>query len=271
MGIEDRPLLSCRYGAAVLKIYSYLDSHHLRKGITSRREKHIFMKENFADKVIAFNRSLYYPGELPAGFRVMNPYLDNPETMSVMEAFYKQYYNDRNPRRFMIGINPSRHGAGVTGVPFTDTKRLAEVCGITMQTARTHEVSSVFLYDMIAAYGGAARFYSRFYINSPFPLAIIRQTKEGKWLNANYYDDKYLFELVKPFMVASLKKHISLGLDTSEVYVLGKKNASFLQRMNTEEPLFGKLIVLEHPRYIQQYKSREKHYYIDKYLSVLAG
>ncbi len=228
------------------------------------------MEDNFADKVIAFNRSLYYPDELPAGFQVLNPYMDNPETMAVMEAFYKQYYNDRNRRRFLIGINPSRHGAGVTGVPFTDTKRLAEVCGIPMKSARTHEVSSVFLYDMIAAYGGAAQFYSRFYINSPFPLAIIRQTQAGNWLNANYYDDKQLFAMVKPFMVASLKTHISLGLDTHEVYILGKKNASFIQQLNVEENLFGKLVVLEHPRYIQQYKSREKQHYIDKYLSVLA-
>src|SRR5690554_6341290 len=99
------------------------------------------MGKNFSDKVIEFNRSLYYPGELPEGFRVMNPYLDNSETMDVMQAFYQRYYNDTNKRRFIVGINPSRHGAGVTGVPFTDTKRLAEVCGIRMESARTHEVS----------------------------------------------------------------------------------------------------------------------------------
>lgn len=228
------------------------------------------MGKTFADKVIAFNSSLHYPGELPEGFRVMNPYLDNPETMGAMRAFYQRYYSDTNPRRFIVGINPSRHGAGVTGVPFTDTKRLADVCGIRMESARTHEVSSVFLYDMIAAYGGAPQFYSRFYINSPFPLAIIRKTKAGNWLNANYYDDKALFSMAKPFMVESLKKHISLGLDTTEVYVLGKKNAGFIERLNAEENLFGKLVVLEHPRYIQQYKSREKQHYIDKYLAAFA-
>lgn len=227
------------------------------------------MNELFSSKVIKFNRELHYSGELPDGFRVMNPYGDNPETMSVMQAFYDKYYHDTNERKFIIGINPSRHGAGVTGVPFTDTKRLEQVCGIKMASARTHEVSSVFLYDMIAAYGGADIFYSRFYINSPFPLAIIRKTEAGNWLNANYYDDKELFSLVKPFMINSLKKHISLGLDTSEVYVLGKKNADFIRKLNDDEELFNRLMVLEHPRYIQQYKSKEKQHYIDKYLTML--
>lgn len=224
------------------------------------------MEKNFADQVIDFNRHLHYGGKLPNDFQVLNPYMDNPETMVVMQQFYHKYYDDFAERKFMIGINPSRHGAGVTGVPFTDTKRLESVCGIKMQSAYTHEISSVFMYDMIAAYGGAASFYHDFYINSPFPLAIIRRTKDGKWLNANYYDDPKLFAMVKDFMITSLKKHISIGLDTSEVFILGKKNADFIKKINREEKLFEKMTVLEHPRFIQQYKSREKQRYIDKYL-----
>jgi hypothetical protein len=75
----------------------------------------------FADKVIVFNKSLAYTDKLPTGFRVINPFLDNPETIEVMKQFYYQHYNDSNSRKFIIGINPSRHGAGVTGIPFTDT------------------------------------------------------------------------------------------------------------------------------------------------------
>ncbi|MBH1960934.1 MAG: SMUG2 DNA glycosylase family protein [Flavobacteriia bacterium] len=225
--------------------------------------------KSFGEKVIKFNKNLKYTGVLPEGFDVMNPFFDNPETINVMTAFYQKFYNDNMQRRFLIGINPSRHGAGVTGVPFTDTKRLESACGIKMESARTHEVSSVFMYDMIEAFGGAEQFYREFYINSPFPLAITRHTKNGVYLNANYYDDKELYSNVEDFMVESLKKHISLGLDTSEVFVLGVKNAVFLKKINDREKLFGKLTVLEHPRYIQQYKSREKELYIDKYLITL--
>lgn len=221
--------------------------------------------KSFADKVIEFNSKLQYSGNLPEGFEVLNPFFDNPETMVVMKEFYHKFYNDNNQRKFIIGINPSRKGAGVTGVPFTDTKRLKTECGIEMKSAHTHEISSVFIYDMINAFGGVEKFYAEFYINSPFPLAIVKKTKNGE-LNANYYDDKTLFVDVKPFIIESLKKHIALGLDTSEVFVLGKKNADFLSKINIEESFFDKMTVLEHPRYIQQYKSKEKDLYIDKYL-----
>ena len=199
----------------------------------------------------------------------MNPFLENPETLVVMKEFYEKFYNDNRKRKFIIGINPSRHGAGVTGVPFTDTKNLEKYCGIKMTSARTHEISSVFMYDMIEEFGGVEKFYSQFYINSPFPLAITRKSKNGQWLNANYYDDKELFNCVENFMIESVKNHISLGLDTSEVFILGKKNADFLKKINDKENFFEKMTVLEHPRYIQQYKSKEKQLYIDKYILAL--
>lgn len=220
-------------------------------------------------RIIAFNKSLQYTGKLPEGFAVLNPYLDNPETLQVMTSFYDKYYNDEVPRKFIIGINPSRHGAGVTGVPFTDTKHLENDCGIPMLSARTHEVSSVFVYDMIAQYGGVAAFYKDYYINSPFPLAIVRKNAQGNWLNANYYDDPELFALTREYMIETLKKHIALGLDTNEVYILGKKNATFLEKLNKEASLFKKMVILEHPRYIEQYKSKEKQLYIDKFITLL--
>ena len=224
--------------------------------------------KTFGEKVVDFNKKLHYPGELPDGFGVLNPFFDNEETLTVMTSFYSKFYNDLNHRKFIIGINPSRHGAGVTGVPFTDTKRLESICGIEMKSAHTHQISSVFLYDVIQQYGGPEKFYGDFYINSPFPLAITRRTPRGS-LNANYYDDKNLFLAVKNFMTESIKNHIKLGLDTSEVFILGKKNATFIEKLNAENHFFDRLTVLEHPRYIQQYKSKEKQQYIDKYIIAL--
>lgn len=222
----------------------------------------------FWDKVIEFNKNLDYKWKLPEKFSVLNPYLDNPETIIVMQEFYKKYYNDNKKRKFIIWINPSRHWAGVTGVPFTDTKRLESVCGIKMTSVKTHEVSSVFIYDLIEAFWWAKEFYSKFYINSPFPLAIVKNTEKGV-KNANYYDEKELFEDVKDFMIESLKKHISLWLEVDEVFVLWKKNSDFINNINKEQKLFWKITVLEHPRYIEQYKSKEKKYFIEKYLKEL--
>ncbi|HUI32227.1 MAG: SMUG2 DNA glycosylase family protein [Dysgonamonadaceae bacterium] len=227
------------------------------------------MPKSFGDKVINFNRNLHYPGKLPVGFQVINPFQENPETMEITQQFYHKFYSDSKKRKFIVGINPSRHGAGVTGVPFTDTKRLESICGIKMHSAYTHEVSSVFMYEMIAQFGGARTFYEQFYINSPFPLAIVRKAKGGKWLNANYYDDPLLFEALKDYMIMTLKEHINLGLDTSEVFVLGVKNGQFIHKLNKETKLFESLKILEHPRYIQQYKFKEKQTYIDKYILTL--
>ena len=122
---------------------------------------------------------------------------------------------------------------------------------------------------MIEQFGGASSFYRQFYINSPFPLAIVRKVPGEKWLNCNYYDYPELFETLKAYMIVSLKAHISLGIDTSNVYILGKKNAQFIQNLNDEAHLFKRLHVLDHPRYIQQYKSKEKQLYIDTYLNTL--
>lgn len=223
----------------------------------------------FAEKVINFNDELKFDGLLPKGFAVLNPYHDNPETLKVMREFYFKFYHDNIKRKFLIGINPSRNGAGVTGVPFTDTKRLKDYCGITMETAKTHEISSVFMYDMINAYSNVVDFYHNFYINSPFPLAIIRKNNLGNWVNANYYDDPALYQAVKPFMISSLKAHIGFGVDCNTVYILGKKNAIFLDKINSETNLFNKTVVLEHPRFIQQYKSKERLNYIMKYINLL--
>lgn len=228
------------------------------------------MNKTLANKIINFNKQLEYKGKLPNGFKVLNPYYDNPETLSVMSQFYDKYYNDTKQRRLILGINPSRHGAGVTGVPFTDTKRLKSACGIEMKSAHTHEISSVFMYQMISEYGGVDKFYSEFYINSPFPLAIIRENKDRKWVNANYYDDKELFKMTEKFMITTLKQYIEWSIDVSEVYVLGIKNLHYISQLNKKYNLFNRIIALEHPRYIQQYKSKEKQLFIDKYIITLS-
>ena len=68
-------------------------------------------------------------------------------------------------------------------------------------------------------------------------------------------------------MIETLKKHIAMGVDTQKVFVLGKKIATFLHKLNKEASLFGEMVFLEHPRYIEQYKSKEKQLYIDKFIT----
>ena len=55
------------------------------------------------------------------------------------------------------------------------------------RVSKKQELSSVFMYEMINAYGGAELFYKRFYITAVSPLGFV---KNGR--NLNYYDDKIL-------------------------------------------------------------------------------
>src|ERR1700744_4918877 len=162
----------------------------------------------FADKVIQFNKQLDYNGQLPPGIRIMNPFKENPQVVDIMECFYKKFYDDDNRRHLILGINPGRFGGGVTGIPFTDSKRLKSVCRIDYSGKETHEPSSVFVYEMIEAFGGPERFYGNFYINSLCPLGFTSVKSDGKEINYNYYDSAELTAAVHDYMVENIRKQI---------------------------------------------------------------
>ena len=227
--------------------------------------------ETFAERVIAFNSSLRFEGALPEGIRIMNPFVENESALEASSAFYRKFYNDNRPRRRLIGINPGRFGAGLTGVPFTDPKRLLERCGINSYKGPTaHEPSSVFVYEAIAQYGGEKAFYGDFYINSICPLGFTKQGENGKEVNFNYYDRKDLFASVREFMVTNIRRQIDLGLLTDAAFCLGMgRNFDCVSRLNTECGFFKRIVPLEHPRYVIQYKSWQMGQYVEKYLEAL--
>ena len=224
--------------------------------------------KTFADKVIEFNQQLEFKGELPEGIRIMNPFKENKTALEVSSAFYKKYYDDFQDRHLILGINPGRFGGGVTGVPFTDPKRLLEKCAISFPGPLTHEPSSVFVYNVIDAFGGAEAFYQQFYIHSICPLGFTNATPQGKEINYNYYDSKNLTLTVYDFMVESLQKQIAFGINTDICFCFGTgKNEAFLRQLNQAHHFFKKIIALEHPRFVMQYKAKSKPEYIDKYLA----
>ncbi len=221
----------------------------------------------FAEKVIFFLKELEFKGSLPQGISVMNPYRENPPVMQVVSQFYNKFYNDSSSRHLILGINPGRFGAGVTGIPFTDTRRLYEKCGLSIPGLTTFETSSVFVYEMIDAYGGTEKFYLDFFISAVSPLGFTYLTAQGKEINYNYYDSKKLTEAVYKFIIDNLNKQLQFGIERDICYCLGTgKNYKFLSGLNDEMGLFKNIIPLEHPRYIMQYKTKQKAAYIGKYL-----
>ncbi len=227
----------------------------------------------FAEKILAFNKSLSLKGiRLPDDIGVLNPFAGENQALinRLTIAFYTKFYNDNNQRKLILGINPGRLGAGATGIPFSDTKRLSGDCGIEVTDLKTHEPSSVFVYEMIDAYGGAGQFYNDYYISSASPLGFVTMGNNGRPVNYNYYDRKDLEEAVMPFILKTLKQQLNFGIDTKVCYCLGTgKNYKFLKKLNESHSFFGEIIPLEHPRDIMQYKAKLKTEYIEKYLSVL--
>lgn len=186
--------------------------------------------------------------------------------MKVVESFLQKYYDDTRPRQLMFGINPGRHGAGITGVNFTAARQLTHVCGIDHPFKSGTELSAEFIYDMIGAYGGAEGFYSRFFISSVCPLGFVQNGR-----NLNYYDDKALLETVTPFIINSTGQLLDHRVDRSVVYCIGgEKNFKYFSGWNEANGWFDSIIPLAHPRYIMQYRRKEKEQFIREYLRLMA-
>jgi hypothetical protein len=120
---------------------------------------------------------------------------------------------------------------------------------------------------MIQAFGGPASFYRQFYITSYSPVGF---TKGGK--NLNYYDDKILASSIEPFAVACLEDQLSWQANRDVAYCLGDgKNFQFVSKLNAKHGFFKSVIPLPHPRFIMQYKLKQKEAYIDRYLQSFAS
>ncbi len=224
----------------------------------------------FSEKIKAYNRSLSLTLPLPEGIQSMNPY-QYPSVLAVTDVFYDTYYMDNKSRRLIMGINPGRFGAGVTGIPFTDSVRLRDDCHIHMKgIPETKELSSVFVYKMIERYGGAKAFYGDFYINSVCPLGFIKMNEKGRGVNYNYYDSAELTAILHDYIIQNIKTLLAMGFENDRCYCLGTgQNAQFLQKINAQNGFFKEIIALEHPRFIMQYKSKLVDYYTNEYVKKL--
>lgn len=202
---------------------------------------------------------------------VLNPYHDQPiDIENALVEFYHKFYSDTKERGLILGINPGRKGAGATGIPFTDSKRLEEYCKIKIGELHTHEPSSVFVYKVIEEYGGPEKFYSDFFIGAVSPLGFVQKNDLGHWVNFNFYDRPSFEIKITPFIQENLKKQKELCQNPKKVVLFGSgKNLKSLQRLNDQNQLFEEIIPLEHPRYIMQYKAKSMGLFIDKYLLAL--
>ncbi len=200
---------------------------------------------------------------LPKGIDALLPYASS-DIKILSQKFYEKYYSDSSERSLILGINPGRNGAGLTGVPFTDSKRLQEKCRI-QTDLKSYEPSSEFIYQMIESFGSPGVFYKKFFISSVSPIGFI---KHGK--NYNYYDEPGLMKILSPYIIHQMNRLLQLKLKKTKIICLGEgKNFKFLNELNSKQHWFEKIIPLAHPRFIMQYQRRQLDSYIGKYISAL--
>ena len=219
----------------------------------------------FADKSLSFYKNLKAPSGLPKGVSAMNPYKEDSVCQN-LEKFLKKFFDDNNERIYVFGINPGRFGAGLTGVTFTDPVCLEEYCGIKNNLDKRREISAEFVYKFINHYGGAAKFYKKFFLTGVSPLGFVRNDT-----NYNYYDDKELLDASRPFVVKTMHDQLAMGANRDVAIVLGTgKNQVAFGSINTELSLFKRVYYLEHPRFIMQYRRKELAKYLNKYKKVFS-
>lgn len=217
-----------------------------------------------SDQILQFLFGLKLSVKLPKGVAVLDVHKQE-DIRSVCETFYHQFYCDHQPRHMMIGINPGRFGGGVTGIPFTDPIRLEQDCGIANSFPKKQELSSVFMYEMMAAFGGVKAFYQSVYISSVSPLGF---TKNG--INLNYYDDALLKKRIEPFAVQCMQQQLEFGIQRDYCICIGEgENFKYLQYLNEKYQWFDTIKAVAHPRFIMQYKRKQIQEFIDRYLEVL--
>lgn len=217
----------------------------------------------WAEHLIHFYTSLKPNPQLPNEVQWLYPQ-QQPEVVDLMTVFFTKYYNDALPRTLLLGINPGRFGAGVTGVNFTAPKQLNQYCGIQHPSLQS-ELSAEFIYEMIEAYGGVQSFYKHHFIGSVCPLGFVQRGK-----NINYYDDKLLLQAVEPFIINNLKRLLSFNVNKGKcICIGGEKNYRYLSTLNEKHLFFNEIIPVPHPRFIMQYRRKQKEAFIQQYLLAL--
>ena len=205
------------------------------------------------------------PLALPPGIEAQNPF-GEPAVQALAQRFADKFFADTRPRVALLGINPGRLGMGRTGVAFTDPVALGEICGITNELPRGRpELSTQFVYRVVEALGGPTEFYQHFFLSSIYPLVLLNQG-----LNYNYYDSPALLKALWPDLQRSLQQQVQqLHLRRDVAVSLGKRNGEFLKKLNNELGLFEQIVVLDHPRYLMQYRRRELEAQVARYVAVL--
>lgn len=183
---------------------------------------------------------------------VLSDFILNKEGIN---SFWQTYYGDPVPRVVICGINPGRHGAGKTGIPFVDFQSLSQlISGIDRQDG---ERSAEFFFQVVRQFGMEAFFHS-FYVTNVASVGFIR---DGKNLNYNELPESALKVVEHNFLqemeIIQPTHFISLGeVVQNTVRKLLPASVDCSMRM-------------PHPAWVTTYRGKELHEWTTRYLTIL--
>lgn len=156
----------------------------------------------------------------------------------------KRGYNSFYKKYLILGGSPARKGTATTGITFEDASHLYKETGIMIDNFYINKSSSNFLYDVMEQYDGCEKFYKDFFMSFVCSLGIVNANSKGNEVNSNYYENKKLENVLYNFIVDSLKKQISFGIDTSICYCIGSgENFKFLTKINEQYNFLIRLLL----------------------------
>jgi hypothetical protein len=217
----------------------------------------------FTDRLLRFLTEFPLPPPLPEEVVAYSPYQE-ATPLELFTRFAQRYYTSNQPRVALLGINPGRLGNGRTGVAFTDPVALA-AWGIENELPQRREPSSEFVQAVIVAMGGPTTFYENFFLGSLYPLVLLRNG-----LNYNFYDSPAVTAALWPYIQQSGQELVeTVGVARHAAVCLGQRNGKYFQKLNDELQLFDQIHVLDHPRFLMQYKRRFLADNVAHYVQVL--
>jgi len=231
-----------------------------RRGSLSTSPPYMSFAESYSDWLLQLQPGI----KLPRGTHWLNPY-EEQEIPNAVRSFYNSFYKGKRKRILLLGINPGRLGAGLTGIAFTDPVQLTRLCGKEYGLPQKAEHSATFIHAMIETYGGMHVFARHFLLAAMCPLGLI---KDGK--NYNYYDDPALLKSVTPFIEKCIDEQLAIGGRTDAVICIGEgKNRTVLENLNSKKRWFRSIHTLPHPRWVMQYRRKHTDFYVSQYVNLL--
>ena len=175
----------------------------------------------------------------------------------IAEQFWQQYVPEPLPQTVIVGLNPGRMGAGLTGVPLLDFRSLTNLLPDARLPRNDTEPSANF-FHRVAQHIGAEKFYRQFYVSNVSAVGYLRDNK-----NCNYHD---LPDAAQQIVEQRFRDEMAV-VAPKRIIALGREVEATVQRLYDDGAI--RISHLPHPSWIMTYRLREAQSWVRRYTQML--